>query len=61
MNNLNAIIPEAEGIHLFVYAPELPGPRGVVEERPQVEAVVIRTVVFSVVGRSEGGHFVPVD
>lgn len=54
-------MPEAEGIYLFIYTPELPGPRGVVEERPQVKPVVIWAVVFSMVGRSQSGHFVPVD
>lgn len=50
-----------KGIYLFIYTPELPGPRGVIEEGPQVESVVIGTVVFSVVGRSEGGHFMSVN
>lgn len=53
-------IQEAKGTYLFIYTPKLPGPRGVIKKRPQVKPVVIRTVVFSVVGRSESGHFMSV-
>lgn len=54
-------IQEVEGIYLFIYTPKLPGPCGVIKERPQVKSVVIWTVVFSMVGRSQGGHFMSVN
>lgn len=50
----------AEGLYLFIYAPKLPGPCGVIQEGPQVKAVVIWTVVLGVVGGSESGHFMSV-
>lgn len=53
-------IHKAEDIYLFIYTPKLPGPAGVIKERPQIKPVVIWTVVFSMVGRSEGGHFMSV-
>lgn len=46
--------------HLVVDAPELPAPACVVEERPEVEAVVVRTVALGVVGRRDRGHLVAV-
>lgn len=46
--------------HLVVDGPELPGPFGVVEERSEVKAVVVRAVALSVVGRCHCGHLVPV-
>jgi len=54
-------VQESEGIYLFIYTPKLPGPCGVIKERPQVKSVVIGTVVFSMVGRREGGHFMSVN
>lgn len=47
-------------MYLVVDAPELPGPACVIEERSEVEAVVVRTVALSVVGRCHCGHLVTI-
>jgi len=39
----------------------LPGPRSIVQERAQVEAVVAGGIRLRVVGRGQSGHFVAVD
>lgn len=46
--------------YLVVDASELPDPACVIEERPEVKAVIIRTVALSVVGWCHCGHFVAV-
>ncbi len=47
--------------YLFIYTTELPWPVDIVEKLPMVEAIVIGTVVLSVVGRGQHGHLVTVD
>lgn len=40
---------------------KLPGPRGIVQKRAQVEPIVIRAVRLCVIRRREGRHLVAVD
>lgn len=51
---------ETIAAYLLIDGLELPPPASVVEERSQVEAVVIRTVALGVVGRRHCGHLVTV-
>lgn len=61
-NNIKQSSPKDtdKNCYLVVDAPKLPGPTGVVEERSEVKAVVIRAVTLSMVGRRHCGHLVAV-
>ena len=47
--------------HLLIDAFELPGPLGVVQELPQVKAVVVGGVALGMVSGRQRGHLVPID